>query len=64
MDTRLPRPRPSIQEQIERYRTVVADVFAHHHRVCEQGGCSECSCGGSWPCAAECLAAQLLDWVD
>jgi hypothetical protein len=64
MDTQqIPRQR-SIEEQIEEYRTIVSDVFAHHRRVCQQSGREICSCGASCPCEAEQLAAQLFDWVD
>lgn len=42
------------------YQHTVASEFARHRH--EQGS-TRCSCGGSWPCAAEEHAAWLLDWV-
>jgi hypothetical protein len=66
MDTRqIPRPRPEtigIQQEIDQYRVIVNDVFAHHTRICQED-CVRCSCGESSPCPAEQLAALLLDWV-
>ncbi|MGH3342174.1 MAG: hypothetical protein ACRDPK_04670 [Carbonactinosporaceae bacterium] len=60
---RIPRPRVSVEDQLERYRCLVAGVLAEHERTLRGDGEFGCTCGVGWPCRTERLAAQLLDWV-
>lgn len=51
-------------DPFERYRHVVTEIFARHHRDDSTGAApARCLCGGSWPCHDEGLAAELLDWI-
>jgi hypothetical protein len=51
------------QDPFERYRHVVAEIFARHHRETTTGAPDRCACGGAWPCREEELAAELLGWI-
>jgi hypothetical protein len=56
--------RTGIDKEFDRYRHVVAEIFACHHRAPDTaGGTATCTCGQAWPCAQEALAAELLDWI-
>jgi hypothetical protein len=59
----LPHPRTILDDELDRYRTLVSAVFAAHHRVHVTGGTDVCTCGAAWPCPSEMIAEQLLDWV-
>ena len=59
----LSRPRTAVDDELDRYRTVVSAMFAAHHRVRVAGSADICTCGAAWPCASEMIAEQLLDWV-
>lgn len=53
-----------LDEEFDRYRHVVAEIFACHHRTTDPaGGPDTCTCGSAWPCPQEMLAAELLDWI-
>lgn len=58
--------RTGIDEEFDRYRHVVAEIFDCHHRNPAgdpAGGPDTCTCGAVWPCPQERLAAELLDWI-
>ncbi|HSA51119.1 MAG TPA: hypothetical protein VLH10_13575 [Yinghuangia sp.] len=58
--------RTGIDEEFDRYRHVVAEIFDCHHRKPNpdpDGGPDTCTCGAVWPCQQEMLAAELLDWI-
>ncbi|MGH3327113.1 MAG: hypothetical protein ACRDPT_04820 [Streptomycetales bacterium] len=60
---RVPRPRVSVEDQLEQYRCLVTGVLADHERTRRDDGEFECTCGVGLPCRTAQLAAQLLDWV-
>ncbi|WP_406281190.1 hypothetical protein [Embleya sp. NBC_00896] len=63
-NSRIPAGRNGAEDDFARYRDVVADIFAHHHRITSpDDDAAACSCGGAWPCREEMLAAELLDWI-
>lgn len=53
-----------IDSAFDRYRHVVAAIFACHHRAPgADPAAASCACGAAWPCPQEALAAELLDWI-
>lgn len=55
---------PELDRLLAEYRCRVTAMFAGHRHVRGGDGSDTCSCGSSWPCVKEELAAQLLDdWV-
>ncbi|MDI2125137.1 hypothetical protein [Yinghuangia seranimata] len=52
-----------VDDEFDRYRHVVAEIFERHHRGPDAGGRAACACGAEWPCRQELLAAELLDWI-
>jgi hypothetical protein len=53
-----------LEMQFAEYRSRVTALFADHRHLHPRDGVDVCTCGASWPCMKEELAAWLLDdWV-